>query len=903
MKRLRFLVLLLAIILPMTTLAKTNYGVIQNNIGIVMSDFKSVEMSTDDSTCEIDNANAYSCSALRNIPKEVQFASNLFVNIIKFAVPIIMLVSYLYNYLQIRFHRDKLDVIEARLYYLRASIVPIIIFGAVLGIQIFVSVFAKNDGHSSLMDCADCFINNNCNVVYNPFENPCKDDKTFVVHGKEIENPNYDDYVEKYENTSKKSSTKKKSSTPVTYEQVKGATEDLEDEPDDPNDILYPDIEAEEDEELDVIIDPIVIPEEPLPEERIEEITKQTEEKKNTPIQYSSTNTIQGDEVISPKVEVLPIAPPAINPNEKKEEPKVNIETTTTITTTEPVVIETTTPVYVPRRTTSIIYIAPTTTTTVHIPVTTKYVPPTTVYVPPSTTKYIPPNTTTTSTTTTTKKPVTTTTKKPVTTTTTTTTTTSTTTTTKRVITTTNTTTTSTTTTTTTTTTTQVVSNASNIIHPTNGNCSKSLMDVYFLNTYTNAEETHSIGEAIVIRTCTNRYVLLDTGVQDAKSAQFIYKKLSELQGFPEKVVIDYLILSHMHNDHFGNIADLVSNPNIVVGEAIAKYDSFQSAWYNTYFKEPIEKAGIHIKDPITTEGYELQIDDKVSLKFYNVSDVFAQDVKDNKCKRNYMGIKFKLVDKSKEGNVKLNFGTKDEPLYVYIDGEEYAKGVYKYHTTSKIVYKSGGKGFNQYFYAVKTDDRKNCNTNGNSYGILATVKTDGGNRYAYFANDIDNVGYDNFEADNGVFGNMGFSRPYGANSNNADFSSVSFDKDKQDFTPLSKNVVYHASESEAARRIASDLGNDLNNIVIYQMSHHGSNNAPDAIKTLNLNRSNLYAICARGEDPNTTDFSLNGIREFSLTRTYLYSLKDANKLAVGAYSNGVQCNITPAGKTVCKQY
>ncbi|MCR4581237.1 MAG: MBL fold metallo-hydrolase [Bacilli bacterium] len=759
MKRIRIFILLL-IMIPVSTMAKTNEVILPSTISIVMEDNVTDITDTDDNSCVIDNAEAFSCGNLRRIPKGVQFASNIFVNIIKYAIPAIMLISYIYNYLLIRFNRDKFDVIEARLYYLRVALVPCMIFGAVFGTQIAVAKFAAEDGANALLDCADCFLNNKCNVIYNPSENPCKDDRYFIINGKEVENENYDKYIEKYENTSSKKTKTSSGNTQQNNNQNNNQSNNDQVEP------VSQNIDSDSDEEEEYIPAPVVISNPPEPEPQ--------------------------------PVPVTPTLP--ITTTTRRSTTTTRTTTKTTVTTTE----------YIPS--------TPSTPSTSSTP-STPSIPST-----PSTPSI--PSTPST---------------------------------------------------------------------PSTPTYSGNPIDVYFLNTMTNPllKETHTSNQAILIKTYDEKYVLLDTGDEDSGIVQIIYNKLKELQG-TTNVYIDYLILSHMHNDHFGNMKAIMGHKNITVRNAICKYDQFQSGWYNTHFAEPLKANGIN-EYKVTYDGQELQLGDMVSLKFYNTTDIYKKYDDQGICKRNYLGVKFKLVSKV---GTSQNFGTKNDPLYIYIDGGKYKNGTFEYYTTTKYISKKGGSGINQYFYATKVDDRKNCNSNGNSYGILVTVNSSPKKKYIYLPSDLENIGYDLFPNKDGIYGNMGYSRVYGSNGDAK--SKLSYSVKDKDFTPISKNLILEASETKVATSIRNYLGSKTEDIVIYQMAHHGGNSAPDAINTLGLNRSDLYAIAMRSTDTKNSKFAPGYIEGFNLARTYYYTLSSAKKMAAGYSENGIKCTITVGGSTSC---
>ena len=117
--------------------------------------------------------------------------------------------------------------------------------------------------------------------------------------------------------------------------------------------------------------------------------------------------------------------------------------------------------------------------------------------------------------------------------------------------------------------------------------------------------------------------------------------------------------------------------------------------------------------------------------------------------------------------------------------------------------------------------------------------------------------------------------------------------KDNQFITGISP--VKMASETRVANVIRKTIGeSNLNNIVIYQQSHHGYNNAKDAVDTLNLNRSGVYAIATNSHTGVSSNDAL-------LARSYYYTLSNTKKMASGHYKyDGIYCYIKSDGSYSC---
>ena len=158
-----------------------------------------------------------------------------------------------------------------------------------------------------------------------------------------------------------------------------------------------------------------------------------------------------------------------------------------------------------------------------------------------------------------------------------------------------------------------------------------------------------------------------------------------------------------------------------------------------------------------------------------------------------------------------------------------------------------------------------------------------------YFANDLDNGGYPK----------VGSSTYHGAGT------TIYYEHSGTTWTIKNNNfvlgtttpVVKKASEYNVAKAIKNKLGSNLNNIVIYQESHHGYNNSPEALSLLNLNKSSVYSIA-------TISFSPKNSPLFSLAYSHNVSLSNTKQFYVGyKKGNGVYCAINYKGVTSCKYY
>ena len=103
-------------------------------------------------------------------------------------------------------------------------------------------------------------------------------------------------------------------------------------------------------------------------------------------------------------------------------------------------------------------------------------------------------------------------------------------------------------------------------------------IEAYFLNSINNPSfsNTYANNDAFIFKTNDNKYILLDAGehyIKENKTFEvinLIYNKLKELQK-KDIVTIDYMIVSHMHYDHAGNVADILNDSRFNIKNLILR--------------------------------------------------------------------------------------------------------------------------------------------------------------------------------------------------------------------------------------------------------------------------------------------------------------------------------------------
>ena len=159
---------------------------------------------------------------------------------------------------------------------------------------------------------------------------------------------------------------------------------------------------------------------------------------------------------------------------------------------------------------------------------------------------------------------------------------------------------------------------------------SNNNIEVYFLNTlnYSGLKGKYKNNNAFVVKTSSNKYILIDTGVGKTSDGtdtdeikKNIYNQLKDIQK-SKTINLDYMVISHMHSDHAGNAVALINDDNIKINTLILKEES------KTKVDEKIVKAATAKNIPIIdtktlAEGKGYTIDSNVSMYLFNVKDAY----------------------------------------------------------------------------------------------------------------------------------------------------------------------------------------------------------------------------------------------------------------------------------------
>ena len=436
----------------------------------------------------------------------------------------------------------------------------------------------------------------------------------------------------------------------------------------------------------------------------------------------------------------------------------------------------------------------------------------------------------------------------------------------------------------------QIVINGETITSTPTINPNQTYIETYFLNTATHSSfsKTFEPNNSFIIKTVNGKYILIDTGVKTTEIKSLIYNKLKELQK-KYNVTIDYLIISHLHSDHCGNVNDIIADSKITIKNIILKKEKLGIGTYNIFEKNAKNKKINIIESSLLKEGISYSLDNNVKMYLFNTKDIYANE---SNCKTNQ---KYYELEFSSKTGKELAKDTNNN--YIYINGEEYVKDYnLKLHTSTNVNWNPNG--INSSFYGYPVIMSTNCNANANSIGIIFQIKTNSGNKYMYISGDIENNGYLFF----GEYDNNYKTIIHGQPSSY--YYEYKIVNDKPQFViennKFVKNktipIVRNAAEYKTAKTISNTFNDIKNNLVIYQSSHHGCNNSKDAIDALNINRKGVYTIAAGYNSIMTSNNLRCQIANQNISNTTIMSSGSRN-------INGIKCTINGSGKTVCDNY
>lgn len=350
---------------------------------------------------------------------------------------------------------------------------------------------------------------------------------------------------------------------------------------------------------------------------------------------------------------------------------------------------------------------------------------------------------------------------------------------------------------------------------------------------------------SVLIRASDGTTALIDTGDSSACCIveSYLYKYAKHVGDF---CIIKYLILTHFDGDHIGCFENIIKNGDFIVENLIMKKNKINEVdkkitqFAKTYYKnyKDININIIYTNDE--AEGFSLPLDSGVSLKFYNIKDIYENHENSaNDCNQSFEIIKFYTT---KDGATKKA----SEKLVVL-------------KSLNSTLWEPANEGDEGEYYLHATQRIGLCKNNGNSIAVLVAFKTQNSREvYAYIPGDLDNNGFpllgENYDGVNITGDGTSFAYKIGSATNG--------------------NLIGHEGKSikiPAQYNTAKNIANDIsyNSIIIYSAAHHGYSDDPASINKLNLNRYGVNVVYS-------TYFHPGSIGDFLQNRSYGMTLKNA---------------------------
>ena len=437
-------------------------------------------------------------------------------------------------------------------------------------------------------------------------------------------------------------------------------------------------------------------------------------------------------------------------------------------------------------------------------------------------------------------------------------------------------------------------------------------VEAYFID----MSENKNANQTILLVTRQGKTILIDTS-DNSNADKIIYYYLKQFQYdlYNTEVKIDYLFISHPHGDHIRGLGYIANRASSIYKINIG------NLYYKTTSADDVKHDGLSMNDAITNlrnarivdsfievndkkeekenEGYTITID-TIKLHLYNLLDVF-----NGKYCPTTKYLPNALLNETSSSNQNNN---------IYINRIQTVAFTHALNDNNKKYITKEYKGNTYYYYVdlknesnkirrgteneIETYTRNNdvdiwyayvkdlnldhvCNQNANSIAILVETKTTETSKYIYIPSDIENNGYTPFkdtQTTESIYGPNGGNFLIDVNANTGENRFI-----------FSLDYAYGintkvAAETETANKIKSYIGeSNLNNLLIYQQSHHGYNNAYDVIDTLSLNRNGLYTIMNKYTDP---DFPIETSSVFSINKSFV-DLANSKLRITGASDHG----------------
>ena len=103
-----------------------------------------------------------SCGPLHNIPARLPFIISMIYNILKIAVPIVIVIFGMIDLLKAVIAQKDDEIKKGQHTFIKRLIAGAIVFFVMVIVQLVVSVVADSTDQDNIMSCMGCFLNNHC---------------------------------------------------------------------------------------------------------------------------------------------------------------------------------------------------------------------------------------------------------------------------------------------------------------------------------------------------------------------------------------------------------------------------------------------------------------------------------------------------------------------------------------------------------------------------------------------------------------------------------------------------------------------------------------------------------------------------------------------------------------------
>ena len=118
-----------------------------------------------DSGCSVDHSSDLACGSLYFIPKEIPFFTNLIMNLIKIATPIILVIKGSIDLIKAMTGGNEQEISKSRSKFYKRLIPAVLVFLIILVVQFIFGLFATDSENNTFLGCTNCFLNNKCSYT------------------------------------------------------------------------------------------------------------------------------------------------------------------------------------------------------------------------------------------------------------------------------------------------------------------------------------------------------------------------------------------------------------------------------------------------------------------------------------------------------------------------------------------------------------------------------------------------------------------------------------------------------------------------------------------------------------------------------------------------------------------